>query len=404
MKIININKYSDTGGHTFHTEGNRLVSYEGPGGSITVPEGVTCICGEAFAFCDHVTGVILPEGVTEIGDLAFYRSGIETVSLPETLTRIGKMAFAETMLKSVNISDNVYYVADFAFYGAAKLKKVRLPKKLDSIEPNTFRNCVSLEEIELPSNLKYIQGGAFMGCASLENIAFPDGLAVVWEKAFCGCGSLKEVCLGNSMKALGKDAFKDCVSLETVNLPTGLDMTYGDPFAGTEFSAGDSLPETERKEPGAEEKPDGKYAEAAADDPSIGTGTNNSPGLTPNIWQYFDRLSREDRVRELTHFFAAKGEIDGVGWASVRIELDGEWARFRISYVGSSIGAFRSFANEIGDGESGRFAWESEPGCYPWSIQRRGGVFYVRAPRIPKPFFISRDEFLNAVSGMTAEW
>ena len=55
-------------------------------------------------------------------------------------------------------------------------------------------------------------------------------------------------------------------------------------------------------------------------------------------------------------------------------------------------------------GETGFFGWSSEPGSYRWNIQRRGGVFYVKAPRISKSFFIPRRAFLDAVSGLTAEW
>ena len=149
---------------------------------------------------------------------------------------------------------------------------------------------------------------------------------------------------------------------------------------------------------------DTHYAEAAADDPLIGTGTDKCPDLKANIWQYFDRLSREERVSELTHSFRIRGEIDGVGWASIDIEVDDESSRFRISYIGSSPADFRRFAENLGDGEADFFAWASEPGAYRWNIQRRGGILYVSAPQILKRFFIPLEQFLEAVSGLTAEW
>ena len=60
--------------------------------------------------------------------------------------------------------------------------------------------------------------------------------------------------------------------------------------------------------------------------------------------------------------------------------------------------------SRIRDGENEGFAWSSEPGCYPWKIQRRGRIFYVSAPQISNSFFISRSEFLRAVKDLTAEW
>jgi len=152
------------------------------------------------------------------------------------------------------------------------------------------------------------------------------------------------------------------------------------------------------------EKAGHDHAVHAADDPAIGTGIEGRPALMPNIWQYFDRLSREERIRELTHSFRVSGENDGAGWATIEIELDGEETSFRISYVGDSPADFRIFAEELEDGENENFGWQSEPGYYPWSIQRRGGIFYVNAPVIEKSFFISREAFLCAAERLTGDW
>jgi hypothetical protein len=142
----------------------------------------------------------------------------------------------------------------------------------------------------------------------------------------------------------------------------------------------------------------------AADDPTIGTGIEGRPELKPNVWQYLDRLCREELVKELTHSFAVSGTWDGAGWASINMMLDGEKTWFRISYVGNSAYDFREFAEEIEDGENDDFGWESEPGWYPWSIQRRGQIFYVNPPVNEKSFFIPRDAFLSALSGLTSDW
>ena len=142
----------------------------------------------------------------------------------------------------------------------------------------------------------------------------------------------------------------------------------------------------------------------AADDPTVGTGTSGHPALRPNIWQYFDRLSREERIHELTHSFTVSGDSDGAGWASIEIEIDDDETSFRISYIGNSPADLRRFAEEIEDGENESFGWQSEPGWYPWSIQRRGGILYVNVPVIEKSFFIPRKVFLHAVNGLTCDW
>ena len=111
-----------SGGHIFYTKrrgsgsGRTLLSYEGPGGEVKVPEGVICIGEEAFAYCTHVSEVILPEGVWLIDRKAFFRSGIRNISLPDTLKRIGELAFAQTSLTSIDIPDQTENVDGRAFW------------------------------------------------------------------------------------------------------------------------------------------------------------------------------------------------------------------------------------------------------------------------------------------------
>ena len=60
-------------------------------------KAVTQIGDFAFAGCNGLKKVIVPEGVTEIGMSAFLGcSGLQCVVLPTTVTNIGKYAFATT--------------------------------------------------------------------------------------------------------------------------------------------------------------------------------------------------------------------------------------------------------------------------------------------------------------------
>ena len=55
----------------FVIENGVLEKYKGPGGDVTIPEGVTEIGSSAFKDCANLTSVTIPEGVTEIGSSAF---------------------------------------------------------------------------------------------------------------------------------------------------------------------------------------------------------------------------------------------------------------------------------------------------------------------------------------------
>ena len=119
-----------------------LRKYNGPGGDVVVPEGVTSIGAKAFYGCSSLASISLPAGVTSIGTWAFKQcSSLVSIELPAGLTSIGYKA---------------------------------------------FEGCSSLASIELPAGLTSIGDLAFSGCSSLESIILPDGVSI-GENAFEGC-------------------------------------------------------------------------------------------------------------------------------------------------------------------------------------------------------------------------
>jgi hypothetical protein len=80
----------------FVIENGVLTKYIGPGGDVTVPEGVTSIGDAAFWGCSSLTSVTIPEGVTSIGGLAFNGcSSLTSVTIPAGVTSIGNWAFRD---------------------------------------------------------------------------------------------------------------------------------------------------------------------------------------------------------------------------------------------------------------------------------------------------------------------
>lgn len=64
-------------------ESTVLKRYNGPGGKVVIPDGVTEIDGHAFAGRTDVTEVVVPGSVTRIGSNAFYHcAGLKSVTLP----------------------------------------------------------------------------------------------------------------------------------------------------------------------------------------------------------------------------------------------------------------------------------------------------------------------------------
>ena len=104
-------------------------------------------------------------------------------------------------LTKVVLPEGVTAIGDYAFRGCSSLQEVALPATLAAIGKSAFARCRSLKEIALPDTLAAIGRGAFQRCSSLQEIALPDTLAAIGDRAFQGCSSLQEVALPNTLAA-----------------------------------------------------------------------------------------------------------------------------------------------------------------------------------------------------------
>ena len=61
--------------------------------TLTLPASTRTVEAEAFRGDTSLSEVLLPEGLTAIGDFAFAETSVTRIYLPETLTDIGEDAF-----------------------------------------------------------------------------------------------------------------------------------------------------------------------------------------------------------------------------------------------------------------------------------------------------------------------
>lgn len=152
--------------------------------SITFPEGINEIANNAFNSCKNLISVSLPHDVKKIGARAFAGcSELQSISLPESILTIGYGTFGYCQkLQEVRLPSKLTAIT-YGLFSSSGIKKIELPKNIETIESSAF-SYSDLEEIFLPYGLKKIDGYAFTSCKKLKEIFLPDGVESVGENAF----------------------------------------------------------------------------------------------------------------------------------------------------------------------------------------------------------------------------
>lgn len=173
----------------------------------------------------------LPNGLKSIGNLAFYRTAIQSVDLPSSLTDLGDYAFHDCQsLESVTFNSANSNIGRDAFNNCASLKIVSLPKNLTILNHGTFHYCASLASISLPATLQQIGDDCFSQTV-LTSIVFPDGLKTIGYYAFYDT-KLEDVILPQGLTSLSYYVFRDCQQLKTIQLPISSTIYYEYTFSG----------------------------------------------------------------------------------------------------------------------------------------------------------------------------
>lgn len=195
---------------------------------------VTKIGSMAFAYCRNLSSVIIPDGVTEIGNYAFQGVYIEYIKIPESVQTIGYGIFNyATNLHSagpIGSGCNIEYgweeqIPTNAFGDCTYLNKIIIPSSITQIGNDVFLYCDQLTSagpIGSDCNIEYgwkekIPDSAFSSCESLREIKFPDTLKSIGNYAFSGC-ALQSVHIPENVE-IGAYAFSGCKELNQVVIP-----------------------------------------------------------------------------------------------------------------------------------------------------------------------------------------
>ena len=122
---------------------------------------------------NNIKYIVLPEGLTSIGEWAFYLcASVTSISIPEGVSSIGVRAFCNcSSLTSISIPNSVTSIGERAFYSCYNLASVTLSTNLSKIDKYLFGQCRTLTAITIPNNVTAIENGAFSGCSSLDSVS-----------------------------------------------------------------------------------------------------------------------------------------------------------------------------------------------------------------------------------------
>ena len=208
-------------------------SFNGIGGvtGVVLPDDITEVPNYAFAYASFET-LVLPASVTKLGAGAFYHAKIGNITLNEGLTEIGNSAFESATLTSIAIPDSVVSLGESAFELCENLKTVTFTpnSKLELVGRYLFQNS-GIEEFTFPKGItqlastEYLASYTFDGCKNLRSVTFLGDLYALNSYAFRYCTSLKSIVIPDTVQIIGSNVFEES-GLESIDIPASLRSLY----------------------------------------------------------------------------------------------------------------------------------------------------------------------------------
>jgi len=237
---------------------------------LVIPDGVTSISNYAFYNCTSITSVTIPDSVTSIGSFAFngctsltavYINDIASwlgitfandtanplyyaknlfieeelltvLEIPEGITSIGDYAFYRCSLRSAIIPDEVTSIGKYAFYDCSRMRTITLSNNLESISERMLYNCTALTRLVIPDSVTSIGSSSLASCNSLTGVTLGKSVKTIGSYAFSGCSSLTSITIPNSVTSIATYAFENCSAMKTATIGTGLKTVDSSAFNG----------------------------------------------------------------------------------------------------------------------------------------------------------------------------
>ena len=206
-------KIKTQGDCQFYTAGgiNYLFNYVGNDTEIALPtnyNGADYVINAYAFYCrDQINKIIIPNGVTSIGDYAFYGCGsLISVTIGKGIMSIGKSVFESESLTSIEVDENntAYKSIDGNLYskdGKTLIQYARgkvatnfiIPDSVTSIGPYALNYCSNLTSVTISDSVISIDAAAFSYCYSLTSVLIPDSVTSIGASTFNYCFAITNI-------------------------------------------------------------------------------------------------------------------------------------------------------------------------------------------------------------------
>lgn len=231
----------------FHRKGEQVnpasdFAYTADGGEVTITEYIGT--SEHVLIPDTIDG--LP--VTALADKAFYEKHVTTVVVPDSVTEIGDLCFSgDNYLVSLTLPDGLAELSYGALESCFRLMDFNLPKELKKISGSALQYNYYLTHLTLPSSLTEIEQMNFIGLHGLQSLTLAEdnaafkldetnGLLMTADgtrllHCFSDISSAEEIILPEGVKTVDPFAFHYDYDVERVVLPEGVETIGAMAFA-----------------------------------------------------------------------------------------------------------------------------------------------------------------------------
>lgn len=171
-----------------------------------------------YSFREQILRLSLPDGLTRIGNMAFYDCyNLTSVVIPSTVREIGELAFCQcTSMTILQLNRGLQTIGRSAFELCSALQDLRLPDTVTTLGRHAFYRCASIQYVTVPASVTEMGSGVFAYCDGLIRAEVYAPLTQLPRWTFYGCTRLTSISLNAETKGLGNYCVYGCESLSVV--------------------------------------------------------------------------------------------------------------------------------------------------------------------------------------------